>query len=53
MNILEIAFPLLRSSKDKVTELLNQAIKETNEQLKLNIELGISMDYGDSYADVH
>jgi hypothetical protein len=42
-----------KSQKEQMIKDLNQSIKETNEQLKLNIELGISMDFGLNYAEIH
>lgn len=35
------------------TNRLNKAIERTNEQLKLNVPLGIDIKYGSSYASVH
>ena len=34
-------------------ELLREAMKETNEQLKLNIELDIDVQFGKDYATIH
>jgi DNA polymerase I-like protein with 3'-5' exonuclease and polymerase domains len=39
--------------KDKLRQILEQAMVETNEQLKLNIEIGISVDFGNNYGECH
>ncbi len=39
--------------RDKTTKLLQDAIALTNEQLKLNRELGISVAFGSRYSDIH
>ena len=33
--------------------ILKQAIKEVNDELKLNVPLGISIDFGSNYAECH
>jgi hypothetical protein len=40
-------------SKEKMTELLEWSIKELNSILKLNRELGISIQYGKRYSQIH
>ena len=35
------------------TSVLTWAINKLNEQLKLNVNLGIDVQYGKTYADVH
>ena len=42
-----------KSRQQEVKEKLLNAIAKTNEELKLNVELGISIDFGHSYADIH
>ena len=49
----EILFSFLKVYREQVKKHLKDAIRETNEQLKLNVELGISIEFGDSYATVH
>lgn len=49
----EILFRLKVEDKEEVKEKLNNAIKQVNEEIKLNIPLGISMDFGQNYADCH
>ena len=38
---------------DSITEKLQKAIEMTNEKLKLNVPLGIDVQVGGTYADVH
>ena len=45
--------PVLKSMVDRHRTILEEAIHETNEELKLNVPLGISVDFGHSYADIH
>lgn len=49
----EIAFPLLRGKEEETESILKQAIITVNEKIKLNVELGISVDFGDNYAQIH
>jgi hypothetical protein len=49
----EILFRLLETDKEEVKAKLNKAIDEVNKEIKLNIPLGISMDFGLNYADCH
>lgn len=49
----EIIFPLLKGTQDVARETLHRCIKDVNDELKLNIELGISVDFGDTYAQIH
>lgn len=49
----EHAEPVLKGMEDYHRKLLEEAIAETNEELKLNVPLGISVDFGHSYADIH
>ena len=39
--------------KKQHTETLKSAVHKLNEQLKLNVELGIDVQYGNNYAEVH
>lgn len=39
--------------RDKLTAHLKNAIKKTNDELKLNRELDCSVDFGASYAQIH
>ena len=49
----EIIFPIPKFKEEKVKEDLELAKWQTNDMLKLNITLGISLDFGNSYADIH
>ncbi len=49
----EIGFDFKADLRKKVELLLNQSIEETNEILKLNVPLGISIDIGVNYAESH
>lgn len=49
----EICFPLLKKDKEIVKEKLNASIKAVNEELKLNVPLAISMEFGLNYAETH
>jgi DNA polymerase I-like protein with 3'-5' exonuclease and polymerase domains len=39
--------------KEEHTEVLKLAVQKLNEQLKLNVSLGIDVQYGNNYAEVH
>lgn len=39
--------------QDAHSDALNWAIKKLNEDLKLNVDLGIDIQYGQKYSDVH
>ena len=49
----EIGFTFLLEGKEAIVIKLNQAIQLTNETLKLNVPLGISIDIGHNYAESH
>ena len=49
----EILFNLYEKDMEQNTKLLNDAIQEVNNKVKLNVPLSISVDYGYSYADCH
>jgi len=49
----EVVFPLLPKHREEVRAKLQAAIEETNNELKLNVKLRISVAYGNSYADIH
>lgn len=42
-----------KGTEDEVRHVLNETIRCTNEQLKLNITIGMSPAFGDNYADCH
>lgn len=39
--------------KEEHTEALQWAIEKVNEKLKLNVDLGIDVQYGDRYSEIH
>lgn len=49
----EIILVVPEDETEDVVELLNSCIVKTNDKLKLNRELACSVDFGDSYADIH
>jgi hypothetical protein len=42
-----------KTQKEEVTAKLNRAIAQTNDTLRLNVPLGMSIDFGKNYADSH
>ena len=42
-----------KGEENEHTSVLQWAIEKLNEQLKLNVDLGIDIQYGQTYADVH
>lgn len=49
----EIISPTLKGKEEDKRKDLQEAIKETNKELKLNVELGVSIDFGSNYAKIH
>ncbi len=49
----EIMFPLLETQKEHYKEILLKAIEEVNQIVNLNVPLGVSVDFGYRYSDVH
>ncbi len=49
----EAIWEILKGKREETTEALTWAINKTNEKLKLNVKLGISIQYGDNYAEIH
>jgi hypothetical protein len=49
----EIISPVLKTDKDILVNKLEKAINQTNDELQLNVKLGISKDFGNSYAEIH
>jgi DNA polymerase I-like protein with 3'-5' exonuclease and polymerase domains len=49
----EFIIEVRKGNREKVTAYLRDAIRKTNEFLKLNRELDISIQFGDSYAEIH
>ena len=49
----EIAFSLLIGQEDNVKRILTEAIEAVNNLVKLNVPLGVSIDFGINYAKIH
>lgn len=49
----EILFRITPEEQDKIKINLKDAIKMVNEEIKLNVPLNISMDFGENYAACH
>ena len=49
----EVGIEIKEGSRDKAEKLLRDAIDRVNEKLKLNVKLDISVQFGQSYADIH
>lgn len=49
----EVILCVKKGHREQCEKLLKAAIKETNEELKLNRELDCSVDFGDRYSDIH
>lgn len=49
----EIIFRIPLGTREQYKEYLNDAIRLTNEELKLNVPLKISVDFGNTYAEIH
>ena len=49
----EIILCIKEGAEDKCKELLLWAIDQVNEELKLNVKLSVSIDFGKRYSDIH
>lgn len=49
----EIILEIKKGAREKCRELLVRSMKKVNEVLKLNRELGVDIQFGDSYAEIH
>lgn len=49
----EIILTVKKGYREQVEKLLRDAIDDTNRQLKLNRDLDIDVQFGDSYAEIH
>lgn len=49
----EVILCVKKGNRDKAIELLKVSIREINQDLKLNRNLDVSVQFGDSYADIH
>lgn len=49
----EVVLTVKLGHREELTKLLKEAVMVVNEELKLNRELDISVDFGQSYAEIH
>lgn len=49
----EVVLTIKKGARDKCTKLLKDAIAWVNDRLKLNRQLNIDVQYGDTYAEIH
>ena len=49
----EVILMTKKGYREQIKEILNNAIEKTNKALKLNRELGIDIQFGDCYAEIH
>ena len=49
----EIILCIRKGFREQCNDMLFEALRKTNEELKLNRELKISIQYGESYAAIH
>jgi predicted Rdx family selenoprotein len=49
----EWAANVKKDKKKENTAIIKQAIQKVNDSLKLNVEIGCSVDYGKRYSDIH
>lgn len=50
---MEVILTVKEGNREACEKLLRDAIKATNEELKLNRELDISVDFGKNYSQIH
>jgi hypothetical protein len=49
----EVILSVKKGNREVVENMLNEAISLTNKQLKLNRDLGVDVQFGESYAEIH
>ena len=49
----EIVLNILEGQEDKCRQDLTEAMVETNKLLKLNVEIGVDVQFGKTYAEIH
>lgn len=49
----EVLFNVKEGEQDKTLEIIAEAMRLTNEKLKLNIEVGCGTQWGNTYAETH
>lgn len=49
----EIVFSYPKGMEDSINQILQDAIKTVNDKVKLNVPLGVSVEFGENYAKIH
>lgn len=49
----EIVLEIKKGSREKCEELLRDSLQKVNDKLKLNVQLGIDVQFGATYGDIH
>lgn len=49
----EVVLEVLKGHRDKAEGLLKDAIGRVNDRLKLNVQLGVDVQFGDRYSEIH
>jgi DNA polymerase I-like protein with 3'-5' exonuclease and polymerase domains len=49
----EVILCIKKGYRERCEKMLTDAINKTNDELKLNRELGIDVQFGDNYANIH
>ena len=49
----EIVLEIVEGNEEKCKELIENAVTELNQKLKLNRELSVGVDFGKRYSDIH
>lgn len=49
----EILFKIIEDNKEEIKKKFNEVINKVNQEIKLNILLGILVDFGKSYVDCY
>lgn len=49
----EQAFILKKGEEDRIRQIISESIKDVNDEVKLNVPLGCSVDFGKSYNLIH
>lgn len=49
----EVLLSIPKGTEEEVEKLMKEAMKEVNDTLKLNVEIGVDVQFGSNYAEVH
>lgn len=49
----EVILELRKGNREAMTKILKDSIKDVNNELQLNRELGCDVDFGDNYSEIH